>query len=78
MKKRFVIEVYQDKFSASVLYHTGNTYIHQEERYGAFNDIKEAKVYTSQKRAANAMEKLKLRVGNWEIMKVAPLEDEEQ
>ena len=54
----WVIEVCQDRFSDLLLsYHTGHTYIHQEERYGAFND----------------MEKLKLKVINWETMEVVPL-----
>ena len=70
----WVIEVCQDRFSDLLLsYHTGHTYIHQEERYGAFNDIENAKIYTSKKRAVNVMEKLKLKVINWETMEVVPL-----
>ena len=69
--KGWVIEVHQDRFrDLSLGYYTGYTYIHQGEYYGAFNDIDEAKVYTSKKRAVNAMEKLKLKVGNWEKMEV--------
>ena len=70
----WVIEVCQDRFSDLLLsYHTGHTYIHQEERYRAFNDIEKAKIYTSKKRAVNAMENLKLKVINWETMEVVPL-----
>ena len=57
MKTGWVIKVYQDRFQKIMgLYYTGYIYTIQGDLYGAFNDIEEAKVYTSQKRATNAME----------------------
>ena len=77
MKTGWVIKVYQDRFQKIMgLYYTGYIYTIQGDLYGAFNDIEEAKVYTSQKRATNAMEKLKVKIWNWEVMEVASLEEE--
>ena len=77
MKTGWVIKVYQDRFQRLVKsYYTGCIYTSQGDLYGAFADIEEAKVYTSQKRAINAMEKLKPKIWNWEVMEVASLEDE--
>lgn len=73
----WVIKVYQDRFQRLMKsYYTGCVYTIQGDLYGAFNDIEEAKLYTSQKRATNAMEKLKVKIWNWEVMEVASLEDE--
>ena len=77
MKNGWVIEVHQDRVHALLkYYYAGYTYIHQGEYYGAFSDIEEAKVYTSQKRAVNAMEKLKPKIWNWEKMEVVPLKED--
>ncbi|EPH71487.1 hypothetical protein D929_02201, partial [Enterococcus faecalis 02-MB-P-10] len=50
-------------------YYSGRTYTVQGEVFGDFvDDIRNAKNYTSKKRAENAMEKLKMKVGNWSNM----------
>ena len=77
MKTGWVIKVYQDRFQRLVKsYYTGCIYTSQGDLYGAFADIEDAKVYTSQKRAINAMEKLKIKIWNWEVLEVASLEEE--
>lgn len=72
-KKNFVIKVSQN-FGGGVeqwYYYSGTTYTVQGEVFGNFmDDIRNAKDYTSKKRAENAMEKLKIKVGNWSNMMV--------
>ncbi|MBP1046764.1 hypothetical protein I6N96_10850 [Enterococcus sp. BWM-S5] len=56
-------------------YYTGETYQVQGEVYGVFIDWNrrtEAKPYTSKKRAENAMNALKKKVGNWDQLEVVP------
>lgn len=70
-KKKFVIKVSQN-YGGGIeqwYYYSGTTYTVQGEVFGDFDDdIKNAKNYTSKKRAENAMEKLKMKVGNWSHM----------
>ncbi|EHS2295111.1 hypothetical protein KVJ53_002233 [Enterococcus faecalis] len=72
-KKNFVIKVSQN-FGGGVeqwYYYSGTTYTVQGEVFGNFvDDIRNAKDYTSKKRAENAMEKLKIKVRNWSNMMV--------
>lgn len=59
----------------SLGYYTGTTYQFKGEIYGEFIDWNrrtEAKPYTSKKRAENAMNKLKNKVGNWDELEVVP------
>lgn len=79
MKRGWVIKEYRKgSFFISELYYSGYTYIFEDGCYGEFRDKKaEAKVYTTQKRAANAMEKLKLKVCNWDKLEVESLEEDE-
>jgi hypothetical protein len=56
-------------------YYTGETYQVKGEVYGVFIDWyrrTEAKPYTSKKRAENAMNALKKKVGNWDKLDVVP------
>ena len=79
MKRGWVIKVCQNRNTyIKDYYYSGSIYRHLGEYYGVFQDIDEAKVYTSQKRAVNAMEKLKVKVWNWDSMEVELLEDEEE
>ncbi|GGD04474.1 hypothetical protein [Enterococcus wangshanyuanii] len=72
-KENFVIRVSQN-FGGGIeieYYYSGTTYIVQGEVFGNFvDDIRNAKDYTSKKRAENAMEKLKNKVSNWSKMEV--------
>ncbi|EFT47189.1 hypothetical protein [Enterococcus faecalis] len=71
-KKNFVIKVSQN-FGGGIewYYYSGTTYTVQGEVFGNFvDDIRNAKDYTSKKRAENAMEKLKIKVWNWSNMMV--------
>lgn len=64
-----------------VSYYIGKTYQLSGELYGEFIDWsrrKEAKPYSSEKRAENAMDKLKQKVGNWDKLEVVPFPEKDQ
>lgn len=60
-------------------YYTGGSYVFQEERYVVSSkDKREAKTYTSQKRALSAMYKIEYNFNNSERMRVVEIPDTTQ